>query len=143
MTPRPARIIIGIASNMVYKELSVQSAVEALRNIFPSIRVSTCMQTAPIEGIGREYANAVAVAETHFSPETVVRVLKLIESMTGRQKLNRDDIPLDLDLLDYDGLSFPTLKLPRHSQMNLEFNRRAIEELGIANSLPAQNPINN
>ena len=123
------RIIIGLASNLPHGEQTVAVAANALRNIFLGIRVSKTEITVPLEGHGANYANAIAVAMTSLSPEAIMIAMKALEANAGRQKLNRDDIPLDLDLLDYDGQELPELKLPRRAMLSLDFNRRALAEL--------------
>ncbi len=123
------RIIIGLASNSPHGEQTAAVAANALRNIFSDIRFSKTEITAPLEGHGANYANAVAIAMTSLSPEAIMIAMKALEANAGRQKLNRDDIPLDLDLLDYDGQELPELKLPRRAQLSLDFNRRALAEL--------------
>ena len=129
MTAPKVQIIIGLAATMPHGAKAVAAASESLRNLFTHVRVSPCEITAPLSGHGADYANAVAVAETTLPPEAVIIAMKALEANAGRQKLNRDDIPLDLDLLDYGNLELPALKLPRCKQLSLDFNRRALATL--------------
>ena len=129
MTTPKVQVIIGLAANTPQREQSVAAAADSLRNLFTRVRVSTIEITVPLSGHGENYANAIAVAETTLPPEAVIIALKCLEANAGRQKLNHDDIPLDLDLLDYGGEQLPALKLPRREQMSLGFNRRALAEL--------------
>ena len=129
MTAPKVQVIIGLAANTADRELAVAAAAESLCNLFTGVRVSQIEITAPLSGHGAKYANAIAVAMTSLSPEAIMIAMKALEANAGRQKLNRDDIPLDLDLLDYDGQELPELKLPRRAMLSLDFNRRALAEL--------------
>ena len=129
MTAPKIQVIISLAVNTPDRAQAVAAAADSLCNLFTRVRVSPIEITAPLSGHGANYANAVAVAETTLPPEAVVVALKCLEANAGRQRLNRNDIPLDLDLLDYDGQELPALRLPRKSQLSLDFNRRALAEL--------------
>jgi 2-amino-4-hydroxy-6-hydroxymethyldihydropteridine diphosphokinase len=68
--------------------------------------VSPLYQTAAV-GNARQppYVNAVALLDTHLSPEALLRVLKAIERGSGRRG-GRPWGPrsLDIDIIDYAGL---------------------------------------
>ena len=127
MRHRP-RIIIGISSNFHARE-TVESGIRALRQLFPDLRFSSLKTTAPLQGTGPDYINAVAVAETELPPDAVVIALKSMEQAAGRRLNHRTSICLDLDLMDYGGMAIPALRLPRTAQLKLDFNQEALTEL--------------
>lgn len=66
------------------------------------------------------YVNAVAVVETTLPPETLLATLHRIEAAMGRRRgpdtLNAPR-PIDLDLIDYDGLVRPEAPVLPHPRM--------------------------
>lgn len=122
-----ATLLIGLGSNW-HAPAHLRAAETALRNLLPTLRLSTPQWTPPLQGVGPDYLNAVAVATTALPPEAIAIALKAIERQLGRTA-RRDAICIDLDLLDYGGLSLPSLRLPRHDLLALPFFRDPIRTL--------------
>lgn len=105
-------ILIGLGSNLNGPWGTPQQAVEralAELNTGPInlLRSSTLIITAPF---GRKnqppFVNAAALVETHLSPDALLHRLHMIEHRAGRQRrLRWGPRTLDLDLLDYNGLT--------------------------------------
>jgi len=77
----------------------------------------------PVGQEGQEaYVNAVAIIETQLSPQALLKALKQIEAMAGRNVENLKtrqrwgSRPLDLDILDYHGAV--TSNYGKHARVN-------------------------
>jgi 2-amino-4-hydroxy-6-hydroxymethyldihydropteridine diphosphokinase len=70
-----------------------------------TIGVSNYYTTDPVSDTPQpRYLNAVALAETHLAPATLLRVLKQLERRAGRRTARAwSQRPLDIDILDYGG----------------------------------------
>ncbi len=100
------------------------------------LAVSPLYQTAAV-GNARQppYVNAVALLDTHLSPEALLRVLKAIERHAGRRG-GRPWGPrsLDIDIIDYAGAV-------RHWRgRHADFNRAGARPLVLPHPLAAQRP---
>jgi 2-amino-4-hydroxy-6-hydroxymethyldihydropteridine diphosphokinase len=107
-------IIVALGSNMPGPwgdtRQSVERAAQEL-NIWPLklVRLSTLIDTDPF---GRKnqprFVNAVAIVSTHLPPDALLRRLHMIEHKGGRRRASRwGPRTIDLDLIDYHGLSRP------------------------------------
>ncbi len=69
-------------------------------------RVSLLIATAPIGPLPQAvYANAAASGETGLDPDALLALLKRLEAAAGRRPGARwGPRPLDIDILDYNGL---------------------------------------
>ncbi len=105
-------ILVALGSNLPgpwgTPQQTVMRALSAL-GAWPIslVAASTLIVTEPF---GRKnqppFVNAVARIETHLSPDALMRRLHMIEREAGRQRrLRWGPRTLDLDLLDYHGLS--------------------------------------
>jgi 2-amino-4-hydroxy-6-hydroxymethyldihydropteridine diphosphokinase len=103
-------IIVALGSNMPgpwgQPRDMVQEALIQL-NHFP-LKLVTSSQLIETPPFGREnqpnFVNALAVLETHLSPQSLLWLLHKIERKGGRQRgLRWGPRTLDLDLLDYHG----------------------------------------
>jgi 2-amino-4-hydroxy-6-hydroxymethyldihydropteridine diphosphokinase len=86
---------------------TVERAIVALRDIgIEIVRVSKPIETAPYGNPNQpSFINAVALVETHKSPDALMRCLHMIERRAGRKRGRRwGPRTLDLDLIDYHGL---------------------------------------
>ncbi|MBC7573534.1 MAG: 2-amino-4-hydroxy-6-hydroxymethyldihydropteridine diphosphokinase [Herminiimonas sp.] len=112
-----ARAYIGIGANLGDARTNVMAAIAAL-DALPHTRVvehSCLFRTAPIDGDGDDYVNAVACIETSLQPEPLLQALLQIEHEQGRLRTYRNaPRPLDLDILLYAQrtLQSPTLTIP-------------------------------
>lgn len=86
---------------------TIARALREIARAGPSVEaVSAFYETAAVGRAGQPpYVNAVALIDTHLSPEALLRLLKRIEARAGR----RGGSPwgprtLDIDILDHKGL---------------------------------------
>ena len=115
-----ARVVIALGSNLADPHAAVVlgwQAVCAMARLRDA-RCSPVHATAPAEeAAGPRFANAVGVAHCRLSPRTLLAVLHRVERAFGRDRDREGHHgarPLDLDLLDVDGmlLDAPDLQLP-------------------------------
>jgi 2-amino-4-hydroxy-6-hydroxymethyldihydropteridine diphosphokinase len=145
-----ATAYLGLGSNLGEREANLMEAVRRLAET-PSVtvrRVSRFILSAPWGVTDQpEFLNGVAEVETSLGPEELLRALKEIERVMGRQPGPRWGprlIDLDLLLFDRVRLRTPTLTLPHPEILRREFvwgplaeiAPEALEELRRDASLP-------
>ncbi len=129
-----AVVFLGLGSNLGDRKKNLLSALKALEHIgLKIIKVSTIIETSPMGGpIQGKYLNAVAKAQTEFSPMDLLRFLKDIEGRMGRVKtvLNGPRI-IDIDILLYDSLklSTPHLTIPHPRMFERDFVMTSLKEI--------------
>ena len=110
------RVYISIGSN-IERDANVRAAVQALRQRFGSVALSSVYESQPIGFEGENFYNLVAAFDTDESPESVVAVLHDIERQLGRKRSTSRfaSRTIDLDLLLYGDLvrDDPALPVPR------------------------------
>ena len=96
-------VAIALGSNLSDRESHLRAAVAALRRFLPSLRVSTFIDTEPVDvGPQPRFLNAAATATTTFDPATLLARLLAIEDAHGRQRPGPGaPRTLDLDLILY------------------------------------------
>jgi len=111
-----ARVYISIGSN-IEREPNLRAAVQALREHFGAITLSSVYESRPIGFEGENFYNLVAAFDTEESPEAITAILHDIERQRGRQRgpTRFSSRTIDLDLLLYGDLirEQATLRLPR------------------------------
>ncbi|NLE54715.1 MAG: 2-amino-4-hydroxy-6-hydroxymethyldihydropteridine diphosphokinase [Lentisphaerae bacterium] len=111
----PPPILIGIGSND-YPERAIGKAEQALRDAFGEVSLSHVLRTAPLDGRGPDYLNAVALVHSDRTPTEIIAILKAIEDRLGRQRQQPTDaiprIVIDLDLLIAGDVCDGSLDLP-------------------------------
>ena len=98
------RVILSLGSNY-NEQQNMAFAVEQLKRLFLSIRISESYYTEPVGNsysIGN-YLNQVAIAYTDCSADELKPLLKEIEKAAGRspQLKAEGKIPLDVDLVKW------------------------------------------
>jgi 2-amino-4-hydroxy-6-hydroxymethyldihydropteridine diphosphokinase len=99
------RAFVGLGANLgTDLTATLQSALRALAAL-PSTRliaVSRAWRSAPVQALGPDFLNAVALLETGLSPVALLDALQAIETQHGRQRpYPNAPRTLDLDLLLY------------------------------------------
>jgi 2-amino-4-hydroxy-6-hydroxymethyldihydropteridine diphosphokinase len=145
-----ATAYLGLGTNLGEREANLREAVRRLAET-PGVtvrRVSRFILSAPWGVTDQpEFLNGVAEVETSLGPEELLRALKEIERVMGRQPGPRWGprlIDLDLLLFDRVRLRTPTLTLPHPEILRREFvwgplaeiAPEALEELRRDASLP-------
>jgi 2-amino-4-hydroxy-6-hydroxymethyldihydropteridine diphosphokinase len=116
-------ILVGLGANLPSvagpPPATLAAALEALAAAGLAIECcSPWYRTAPLPADDQPwYVNGVAAVATRLGPGEVLTLLHRIEARFGRTRRRRNEPrPLDLDLLDYDGLIravAPVLPHPR------------------------------
>lgn len=125
-----ARYALALGSNMRHvrcgsPERVLEAALARIdRKQVRVIARSAIVRSRPLGPSRRTYANAVALVETRFDPQRLLKHLKKIEQRFGRQRRGSrwSARTLDLDILLWSGglWATPELAIP-----HLEFRRRA------------------
>jgi 2-amino-4-hydroxy-6-hydroxymethyldihydropteridine diphosphokinase len=110
-------VAIALGSNLGDRRAHLDWAVDRLRSHVAHLRVSTRIETDPVEVDGPQprYVNAAAVGETSLGPDELLQALLAIERERGRERPSRRaPRTLDLDLILFGDLvsHAPHLTLP-------------------------------
>ncbi len=113
----PVTAFIGVGANLGFARDAVLNALADLSGLLQTTFVvaSGLYRSAPVDGDGPDYINAVAGIETTLSAHALLAALQAIEIRYGRVRTTRNaPRTLDLDLLLYgDGLlKTPDLIVP-------------------------------
>ncbi len=110
MTP----IFLGLGSN-IEREQRLVAGLDALAEFVRDLRCSPVFESRPVGIKSGNFYNLVVSGYTELSLHELDRRLKFIEADNGRYAPERKGLPLDIDVLLYDGLvgSFDGLELPR------------------------------
>ncbi len=110
MTP----IFLGLGSN-IEREQRLVAGLDALAEFVRDLRCSPVFESRPVGIKSGNFYNLVVSGYTELPLHELDRRLKFIEADNGRYAPERKGLPLDIDVLLYDGLvgSFDGLELPR------------------------------
>ena len=111
-----ARVAIALGGNLGDRQALLDQAVDALRPLIQSLRVSSFHDTAPV-GVGDQptFLNGAAVGETTLAPQALLQALLGIERRFGRERpFPGAPRTLDLDLILYGDeiIDVPRLIVP-------------------------------
>lgn len=121
------RAVVALGSNMGDKAAYLDAAVDALRKTEGVwvYSVSDYVASEPAYKEDQEsFANAVAVLQTTLAPHELLDALHAIENVQGRVRHEANGPrTLDLDILDYEGVSSddPQLVLPHPRILERDF----------------------
>jgi 2-amino-4-hydroxy-6-hydroxymethyldihydropteridine diphosphokinase len=100
------RVILSLASNR-FQKANLSKARSCLEEILSDLRFSREHWTEPVGNAKRRdaYLNQLATGTTTLDEETLNERLKQMELNFGRTQAKRllGIVPIDLDLLEYDG----------------------------------------
>jgi len=98
-----ARVYISLGSN-IEREANTRSGIAALRAHYGELKLSSVYESEAVGFAGGSFYNMVIALDTCEAPETVVQVLKDMETRYGREHGSRkfSSRTLDLDMLLYD-----------------------------------------
>jgi 2-amino-4-hydroxy-6-hydroxymethyldihydropteridine diphosphokinase len=108
---------VGLGANLGDARATLRAAVDELSTL-PStvlVDVSPLYRSAPVDAIGPDFFNAVAVLRTSLGPLELLGHLQRIELAHGRERSTRNaPRTLDLDLLLHGDrqIDLPSLQLP-------------------------------
>lgn len=126
-------VAIALGSNLGNRRLNLQRAIEELKQVVTIVRVSSVIETEPVDAPPPKYLNMVIVGYTHCAPENLIGALLAIEARLGRRRPSARNAPrtIDLDLIFYDALRMrtPQLTLPHPRYREREFVLRPLREV--------------
>jgi 2-amino-4-hydroxy-6-hydroxymethyldihydropteridine diphosphokinase len=110
-------IAIALGSNLGDRRAHLEFAVSRLREFIQDLRISSFIDTEPVEVPDAQprYLNAVVAGETSLSAQDVLARVLAIERERGRERSSvRAARTLDLDLVLYGNViaSTPELEIP-------------------------------
>jgi 2-amino-4-hydroxy-6-hydroxymethyldihydropteridine diphosphokinase len=114
---RVVQVAIALGSNLGNRQVHLEQAVQELRKILTDVRVSSFINTAPVDvhEPQPDYLNAVVVGRTTLNPRDLLNALLSIEQSHSRERLTpKSARTLDLDLILYgdDVIDEPGLQVP-------------------------------
>ena len=108
------QVFLGLGSK-IDRERQLTAGLDALSELLGELRCSPVFESRPVGIKSGNFYNLVVSANTDLPLQELDRRLKFIEADNGRYAPERKGLPLDIDVLLYDGLagSFDGLVLPR------------------------------
>ena len=114
--------------------LFLRRAIEELRHVIHVVRVSTFIETDPVDAPPPKYLNAVVAGYTDLQPRPLLEALQAIETRVGRRRSARNAprvIDLDLILHSANLLRTDALTVPHPRYLGREFVRSPMRELNL------------
>jgi 2-amino-4-hydroxy-6-hydroxymethyldihydropteridine diphosphokinase len=133
-------VLIAAGSNLGDRALFLRRAIDKLRKVIHVVRVSTFIETDPVDAPPPKYLNAVIAGYTDLSPASLLNALHAIETHLGRRRTTRNApriIDLDLILHSAHLVRTSSLTLPHPRYLGREFVLGPIRELGLGWRDPA------
>jgi 2-amino-4-hydroxy-6-hydroxymethyldihydropteridine diphosphokinase len=128
----PSSVLIALGSNLGDRALSLRRSIEELRHVIRVVRVSSFIETDPVDAPPPKYLNAVVAGYTDLQPMPLFEALHAIETRLGRRRSTRNAprlIDLDLILHSANLVRSRTLTLPHPRYLGREFVRAPMREL--------------
>ena len=126
-------VAIALGSNLGNRRLNLRRAIDELKRVMTIVRMSSVIETEPVDAPPPKYLNMVIVGYTHLAPEDLMRALLAIEARLGRRRPSARNAPrpIDLDLIFYDAVRMRTaqLTLPHPRYREREFVLQPLREV--------------
>jgi 2-amino-4-hydroxy-6-hydroxymethyldihydropteridine diphosphokinase len=133
-------VLIALGSNLGDRALFLRRAINELRHVIHVVRVSTFIETEPVDAPPPKYLNAVVAGYTDLSPHTLHDALHAIEARFGRRRTTRNaPRVIDIDLILHSArlIHMRSLTLPHPRYLGREFVRGPLRELELGWRDPA------
>lgn len=133
-------VLIALGSNLGDRALFLRRAIEELRHLVHVVRISSFVETEPVDAPPPKYLNAVVAGYTDLDAQSLLDALLEIEKRLGRRRSTRNAprvIDLDLILHSAHLIRTQTLTLPHPRYLGREFVRRPMRELHLGWRDPA------
>jgi 2-amino-4-hydroxy-6-hydroxymethyldihydropteridine diphosphokinase len=130
----PASVLIALGSNLGDRALFLRRAVSHLSKVVHVVRVSSFIETDPVDAPPPKYLNAVVAGYTDLSPSALLAALHDIESRLGRRRTTRNAprvIDLDLILHSANLIRTSRLTVPHPRYLGREFVLGPLRELNL------------
>ena len=128
----PWSVAIALGSNLGDRRWALRRAIEALRRVIHVVRVSSMIETEPVDAPPPKFLNMVITGYTDASPEELLNSLQAIESRLGRRRTVRNaPRTIDLDIIFHSAncRRGPHLTLPHPRYREREFVMRPLREV--------------
>jgi 2-amino-4-hydroxy-6-hydroxymethyldihydropteridine diphosphokinase len=131
----PYSVLIALGSNLGDRVLNLRRAIDALAPDVRVVRISSIIETDPIDAPpgSPPFLNAVVAGHTALPPTLLLDRLQTIEERLGRRRTRIRNAPrtLDLDLILHSAhrARTPRLTLPHPRYRQREFVMRPAQEL--------------
>lgn len=121
-------IVISIGSNVAQRRARVEQAIAWIKTILKETECSDIYETAPLNGSGSNYVNAVVRGETELSLSGFIALTKEYERQQGRddEARQRGEVVVDIDVVIADG------EIIRLRDYNCYFFRKGYDSLSKA-----------
>ena len=136
----PSTVVIALGSNLGDRRWYLRRAVEELRRVISVVRVSSIIETDPVDAPPPKFLNMVVVGHTKLSPEKLLDALQEIETRMGRRRSKRNAprvIDLDLILHSANRRRSARLTLPHPRYRERDFVMRPLREVFTSQQLHA------
>lgn len=136
----PASVLIALGSNLGDRALFLRRAISLLSGVVHVVRVSSFIETDPVDAPPPKYLNAVVAGYTDLSPSALLDALHEIESRLGRRRSTRNAprvIDLDLILHSANLIRTRTMTVPHPRYLEREFVLGPMRELNLGWRDPA------
>ena len=142
MTPKDPvfDIFLSLGSN-IEPEKNIDFARDQLQIKYGKLLISSIYKTKAVGFKGDDFLNLVLKASTDDDPELVIDHLHSIEKQTGRETGTGqfNSRTLDIDLLLYGDLIYPSLNLPRDEILKYDFVLEPLVEIFPEGMHPTEN----
>jgi 2-amino-4-hydroxy-6-hydroxymethyldihydropteridine diphosphokinase len=128
----PYTVVIALGSNLGDRRRYLRRAVEELRRVISVVRVSSIIETDPVDAPPPRFLNMAVVGHTSLSPEALLDALLEIETRLGRKRATRNaPRVIDLDLILHSAHRRRTerLTLPHPRYRERDFVMRPLREV--------------
>jgi 2-amino-4-hydroxy-6-hydroxymethyldihydropteridine diphosphokinase len=130
----PASVLIALGSNLGDRALFLRRAIWHLSKVVHVVRISSFIETDPVDAPPPKYLNAVVAGYTELSPSALLAALHEIESSLGRRRTTRNAprvIDLDLILHSANLIRTRQLTVPHPRYLDREFVLAPLRELNL------------
>jgi 2-amino-4-hydroxy-6-hydroxymethyldihydropteridine diphosphokinase len=128
----PYTVAIALGSNRGDRRWFLRRAVDELRRAIDVVRVSSIIETEPVDAPPPKFLNMVVTGYTNRSPEKLLDELQQIEARLGRRRTTRNaPRVIDLDLILHSAHRRRTerLTLPHPRYRQREFVTGPLREI--------------
>ena len=86
----PASVLIALGSNLGDRALFLRRAISLLPDAVHVVRVSSFIETDPVDAPPPKYLNAIVAGYTDLAPAALLDALHKIEARLGRRRTTRN-----------------------------------------------------
>lgn len=128
-----APVVVALGSNLGNRRQNLLRAVEQLKRVMTIVRLSSIIETEPVDAPPPSYLNMVVLGHTSLPPLALLEELLTIEKRLGRRRPAPRNAPrvIDLDLILYDAVRMrtPMLTLPHPRAAQRAFVMEPLREV--------------